>query len=68
MVDKFTAPRTVEEFKKMADPVQVPAAQSVIAALTLKLKKVSEPLQQEITYFEQAIEYKKTGKVPEGLE
>lgn len=67
MQDKFKAPRTVEEFKKQAEPVTPVGAESVLNALNKKLEKSTALLKAEIKFFEEVIEYKKTGKLPEGL-
>ena len=67
MQEKFKYPQNAEEFKKRADPVTVPGASSVLNALEQRLEKVAGPLKAEIQFFKDAIEYKKTGKLPERL-
>jgi len=68
MQEKFKEPRTLEEFKKLAEPVTITGATSVLNALNKKLEKVTKPLKTEIEFFEQVLEYKKNNKLPEGLE
>lgn len=67
-MDKFKYPKTRDEFMKQAKDVTVMGARSVIHALEQKLAKVSAPLKNEIKFFEEAIEYKKTGNVPKELQ
>lgn len=67
MQDKFKYPQNTKEFKERADPVTVPGASSVLNALNQKLEKVSAPLKSEIQFFEDVLEYKKTGRLPKGL-
>jgi hypothetical protein len=67
MQNKFTVPQTVEEFKERAKPITAVGAANVIQAHNKKLEKITKPLKDEITFFEQVVEYKKTGVLPEGL-
>jgi len=67
MQEEFVVPLTKEEFIKKAEPVTIVGAKSVKIALEKELEKVTTPLQAEIDFFDQVIEYKETGELPEGL-
>lgn len=67
MIDRFTVPKTKEEFLERVGPVTVPGAKAVLNSIDLKLKQVSGPLMNEKEFFEDAIEYKRSGKIPERL-
>lgn len=65
MVEKFTVPKTKKEFLERADPVTKLGAKGVIQGLKARLKKVAGPLEAEIKFFEEALEYKQSGTIPE---
>lgn len=65
MVEKFTVPKTEQEFLERVGPVTKPGARAVIVGLEQKLRKVADPIKAEIQFFQEAIEYKESGKLPE---
>jgi len=65
MQDKFTVPKTREEFIKRAEPVTLAGAKAVIQALDTKIKKVAGPLVSEKEFFEEVGEYKLHDRLPE---
>jgi len=67
MQEKFTNPKTKEEFLERVGPVTIPGAKAVIQGLDTKLKKVAGPLMAEKQFFEEALAYKRDGTIPERL-
>ena len=65
MQEKFTAPKTKEEFLARVGEVTKRGAQSVISGLDVKIKRVAGPLLAEKKFFEEVVEYHTSGRTPE---
>lgn len=65
MQEKFTAPKTKEEFLERVGQITKRGAQSVSQGLDVKIKRVAGPLVAEKQFFNEVEEYHKTGKIPE---
>ena len=65
MVEKFTAPKTKEEFLARVGEVTERGARSVAQGLDVKIKRVAGPLLAEKQFFDEIAEYHKSGKIPE---
>ena len=65
MVEKFTAPKTKEEFLARVGEITKRGAQSVSQGLDVKIKRVAGPLIAEKQFFDEVAEYHTSGKVPE---
>ena len=65
MQEKFSAPKTKEEFLARVGEVTKRGAQSVAQGLDVKIKRVAGPLLAEKQFFEEVAEYHTSGKIPE---
>ena len=65
MQEKFSAPKTKEEFLARVGEVTKRGAQSVISGLDVKIKRVAGPLIAEKQFFEEVVQYHESGKIPE---
>lgn len=65
MQEKFTAPKTLEEFKARVGEITERAAKSVSQGLDVKIKRVAGPLLAEKQFFDEVAAYHATGKIPE---
>lgn len=65
MIEKFTIPKTREEFLERAGTIQKRGAKAVSEGLTLKIKKVAGALMEEKTFYDEVYKYHTDGTVPE---
>lgn len=65
MQEKFTAPKTKEEFLARVGEITERGARSVSQGLDNKIKRVAGALVAEKKFFDDVIEYHQTGKIPE---
>lgn len=65
MQEKFTVPKTAEDFINRSKDITVVGAKSVISGLENQLKKKAGPIQSEIDFFQEVIKYRESGAIPE---
>lgn len=65
MQEKFTAPKTLEEFKARVGEITERGAKSVSQGLDVKIKRVAGPLVAEKEFFDEIAAYHATGAIPE---
>lgn len=65
MQEKFTAPKTKEEFLARVGEINLRGAKAVAQGLEVKIKRVAGALVTEKQFFDEVAEYHTSGKVPE---
>lgn len=68
MQEKFSVPKTKEEFIERANAITPIGAKSVISGLENQLNKKVGPIKTEIEFFKEVIKYREEGTVPERYE
>lgn len=67
-MDKFQAPKTLEDFIKLSKEANAKSIPTVISALERQRDTKVKPLDDEIKFHQQMLAYLTDGTNPEGLE